>query len=68
MILVCTSNGKEIDRVTVKGRTVTYDTLAAQSTVESKIDQLGFNPAMKLLRSGWSNGYISVEESTSEAS
>jgi hypothetical protein len=61
VILVCTSDGKEIDRITVTGRTVTYDTLAAQSTVEAKIDELGHTPAMKLFRAGWSNGYILIQ-------
>lgn len=62
MILLCTFNGQEVDRITVNGRMITYDTLAAQSTVEAKIDQFGHTLAIKMLRSGWSNGYVSISE------
>lgn len=62
MILICRVGKREIDRVTVVGDTISYETEQARSVVESKIDSLGKPKAMELLRD-WSNGYVIFKES-----
>lgn len=62
MILECRINGKWADRVTIEGEdSITYDTRAAQSTVETHIESVGYRKALRDLRS-WSNGYITLTE------
>jgi hypothetical protein len=61
VILECKSGKKVIDRVTVEGETITYETYAASTIVESKVEILGHTKAIEQLRS-WSNGYVTFSE------
>lgn len=61
MIFTCTVGDREIDRVTMTDDSVSYETGAAISLVETKVDSLGQKQAMKLFRS-WSNGYVTTTE------
>lgn len=64
MILVCIVKGKEVDRITITGQSVSYTTRAAEEIVQTKIDALGHTKAMNELRS-WSNGYVTITETQS---
>jgi hypothetical protein len=60
------TTGTVLDRVDITTDGLSYDTGAAESTVQGKIDTYGRATAMVVLRS-WSNGYVSTREIKSPA-
>lgn len=63
MILVCTSvsDNRELDRVTITEKSVSYKTGEAKSIIDGAVQKYGRRATMELF-SEWSNGYVQFSE------